>query len=612
MLKAIKASLAFMTPKERGKWYFLSGLRALLALLDLFGILAIGFVVTSTAIFLTSGSDPNRVVEFAGFQIPAVTAQTLPWVSAGVLILFLAKALFSVLLTKRAAFFVATVEARSARTIAEIGFGGDLGDARKRSREEMMYAIQAGSPHAFNVLLNAVNSLFSEAVLFVLICVGFLFVDPWATLAAVLYFGLIAFVMQYFVGSLMKKAGQIAADGTLAANTAISDLISVFRELLVLGKRGNYIDGIYRARAEAANSAANQYYLSGMPRYIIEAALLVGVALFVLAQALGGDIVKSASTIGVFLSGGFRLTAALLPLQNALLTINSVLPSARTAHEILALDKGRDRTVQLKNTPKAETPQSHERFKSNSPIGIVLREVSFSYPDADHAALKNASFEVEPGTQVALMGPSGAGKSTIADLLCAVLTPTSGTVVRSDSTNGADGVEALGRVSYVPQRPGLVSGTILENVALAESKEEANRDQAIEALKLANLSDLISELPDGLDTPLGKLQDGLSGGQMQRLGLARALYSKPGLLIIDEATSALDAESEAEIQKALDAMRGKVTVVLIAHRLNTIQHADKVILVENGSVKDSGTFKELVARNPSVERVVDLMRVEKD
>jgi ATP-binding cassette subfamily C protein len=157
----------------------------------------------------------------------------------------------------------------------------------------------------------------------------------------------------------------------------------------------------------------------------------------------------------------------------------------------------------------------------------------------------------------------------------------------------------------------LVSGTILDNVALAVSDEEVSREQALEALQLANLTELVAELPEGLDASLGKLQDGLSGGQMQRLGLARALYTKPGLLVMDEATSALDAESEAEIQKALHAMRGKVTVVLIAHRLNTIQHADQVILVEDGQVKDSGTFKQLVARNPSVERVVDLMRVEK-
>jgi ATP-binding cassette subfamily C protein len=611
MLKAIKASLAFMTPKERSKWYFLTGLRAFLSLLDLVGIFAIGFVVTSTAIFLTSGSDPDRVVEFAGLQIPAVNAQTLPWVSAGVLLLFLAKALFSVILTKRAAYFVANVEARSARTIAEIAFGGDLGDARKRSREEMMFAIQGGSPSAFNTLLNGVNSFATEAMLFLLICIGFLFVDPWATLAAVLYFGLIAFVMQYFVGSLMTRAGQIAAAGSIAANTAISDLLSVFRELLVSGRRDKYIDAIYRARVAAANSAANQHYLSGMPRYIIEAALLVGVALFVLGQALAGDIVKSASTIGVFLAGGFRLTAALLPLQNSLLTINAAIPTARTAHEILQLAK-REAPANPAKTESMTVTTAVSKTGPNSPIGVELRNVSFSYPDSDHPALRNASFVIEPGTQVALMGPSGAGKSTIADLLCAVLIPTDGSITRTGETQDSDVAERLGRVSYVPQRPGLVSGTILDNVALAVNEAEVSREQALEALQLANLADLVSNLPDGLDMSLGKLQDGLSGGQMQRLGLARALYSNPGLLIMDEATSALDAESEAEIQKALDSMRGKVTVVLIAHRLNTIQHADKVILVEGGKVKDSGTFKELIARNPSVERVVDLMRVDKD
>ena len=600
-----------MSPKERSKWYFLTGLRALLSLLDLAGILAIGFVVTSTAIFLTSGSDPNRVVEFAGLEIPAVNAQTLPSVSAAVLVLFLSKALLSVILTKRAAFFVATIEARSAKAIAEIAFGGDLGDIRKRSREEIMYAIQGGSPAAFNSLLNAVNSLINEAMLFLVICVGFLFVDSWATLAAVLYFSLIVLVMQHFVGSLMTKAGQTAAESSVAANTAINDMLFVFRELLVLGKRDKYIDSIYRARLAAAESAANQHYLSGMPRYIIEAALLVGVGLFVLVQALAGDIVKSAATIGVFLSGGFRLTAALLPLQGALLTINSAIPSARTAHEILEVAKAKQ-LDDSKKLSSAAGSRLQEIASFNSPIGLELRNVSFSYPDADQPALRNVSFKVVAGSQVALMGPSGAGKSTIADLLCRVLLPDSGDIIRTQTPAEIGSTQGLGGVSYVPQRPGLVSGTILDNVALAESDKLVDRNRALEALQLANLADLVAGMPEGLDTSLGKLQDGLSGGQMQRLGLARALYTKPGLLVMDEATSALDAESEAEIQAALDSMRGKVTVVLIAHRLNTIQHADRVVLVEDGRVKDSGTFKELIARNPSVERVVDLMRVEKD
>lgn len=600
-----------MTTRERSRWYFLTGLRALLSLLDLAGILAIGFIVTSTAIFLTSGSDPNRVLEFAGFQIPAVTAQTLPWVSSAVLILFLLKALFSLALTKKAAFFVATVEARAAKTIAEISFGGDLGEARKRSREETMYAIQVGSPSAFNTLLNAANAFVTEAMLFVLICIGFLFVDPWATLAAIIYFGLIALVMQHFVGSLMTRAGATAAEGAVKANTAISDLLSVFRELLVLGRRDKYINGIYEARVSAADSAATQHYLSGMPRYIIEAALLVGVALFVSAQALAGDIVKSAATIGVFLSGGFRLTAAMLPLQNALLTINGSLAPAKTAHDILSTALNSAHVYAELADGDAESLHLKRELELTSPIGVRLENVSFSYPDANHPALTNATLEIEPGAQVALMGPSGAGKSTIADLLCSVLTPSTGSITRLDKVGVASSLGRQGRVSYVPQQPGLVSGTILQNIALAQDPAKVDRDRALDALRSAHLADLIQELPKGLDTPLGKLQEGLSGGQMQRLGLARALYTQPGLLVMDEATSALDAESEAEIQKALNEMRGKVTVVLIAHRLNTIQHADKVILIVDGQIKDSGTFKEIVSRNPSVERTVDLMRIDK-
>jgi ATP-binding cassette subfamily C protein len=604
MLLAVKASLSFMNRKQRFRWFFLVGLRSLLSILDLIGIMAIGFVVTSTAIFFTAGSDPNRVVEFAGFSIPAVNNQSLPWVGVGVLVLFLAKAVLSVILTKRAAFFVAKVEAKAARTIAEISFCGDLANTRKRSREETMYAIQVGSPSAFNGLLNAANAFITEAMLFVIICLGFVLIDPVATLAAIAYFGLIAFVIQFFVGSLMSRAGEITAKGSVQANTAISDLLSVFRELLVLGKREKYIEDIYRARVAAADSQATTYYLSGMPRYVIEAALIVGVALFVMMQALSGDVVKSAATIGVFLSGGFRLTASLLPLQNALLNMKSLIPSASTAHIILG---NYDRELAAPLTPE----DLEDKAENSGPIGVEFRNVSFSYPDASQPAVNEVSFTVEPGEQVALMGPSGAGKSTIADLLCLVLTPISGSISRINPRETSQiPNDILGRVSYVPQKPGLVSGTIAQNVALAVDNERVDRRAVEEAMRLAHLSELLSELPEGIDTPLGKLQDGLSGGQMQRLGLARALYSKPGLLVMDEATSALDAESEAEIQKALYEMRGRVTVVLIAHRLNTIQYADKVLLIEEGRLKDSGTFRELVSRNPGVEKQVNLMKVQ--
>jgi ATP-binding cassette subfamily C protein len=596
-----------MSPNQRIRFAALVASRALLGLLDLLGIAAVGFLTASTASGLTTEGRQSESVNIAGISISRIDSESLPLFVLVVLLLFLSKAFFSVLLTKSVALFVATIEAKASRKIAEISFGGDLGDVRVRSREEMMYSIQSGSTSAFNTILNSTNTLITEASLFIILLVGFFFVDAAATLGAILYFGLVVFMIQFFIGSLMTKAGDISAEKTVQATVAISDLFSVFRELLVLGKRDKYIDKIYEFRSASATSTAKLHYLGGMPRYIIEASLLVGLSLFILSQALSGDIVRSAGTIGVFLAGGFRLTAALLPLQHSMLAIKSAIPSAKTAYDILEL-RGR-----------GDTGFPHQNYgvtkhaNSRGPIGVEFKDVYFTYPGAQFPALQNFSLRIEPGSQVALMGSSGAGKSTIADLMTRVLSPTSGEVVthfleRTSSKNSPHEIQS-GRVSYVPQRPGLVSGTILQNVALAMEEGEVDRSAVVEALELAHLGELILSLPEGVDTQLGKLQDSLSGGQMQRLGLARALFFNPGLLVMDEATSALDAESEAEIQKALIGMRGRVTVVLIAHRLNTIQHADKVALIEDGTLVDTGSFREIRSRNPSVERIISLMNV---
>ena len=598
-----------MTQKERSTWYFLTILRSLLSLLDLAAVLAMGFVVTSTALFLTQGSDPERVVEFAGLSLPTVNAQTLPTFGILILALFLSKALFALLLTRSTALFLARVEARAAKRIAEIVFGGTLSNARRRSREEMLFAVQSGSPAAFNNLLNAAATTVTEISLFVVICLGFLLVDPLSTVAAISYFVLIALTIQFFLGTLMKRAGAKLAASSVAANAALSDLTSVFRELSVLGKRQRYIEKIYQARLQAAGSGAAQYYLSGIPRYIVEAALLIGIALFVVVQYLTTDLIAAAGTVSVFVFGGFRLTAAILPLQASILSVSGILPIANTALGILAVNPGETRRSDV---GRGETEDGQQwSSKDNSGVEVELSDVVFAFEDSLQPVLRGINLRIPAGAQAALMGPSGAGKSTLADIVCAVLEPSRGQVL-IDGANAFSGDSKLPSISYVPQKPGLVSGTIADNVALGISREDVNIEQVRSALSQAHLLDVIDNLPEGINSPLGKLLDGLSGGQVQRLGLARALYSNPGLLVMDEATSALDAESEAEIQKALDGLRGKVTVVLIAHRVNTIQNADIVFLMDEGKLVDQGTFQELLRRNPSVERVVELLRVKTD
>jgi len=602
VLKSIKLSVSFLTRTEKLVWFSLVALRSILAFFDIAAIAAVGYLATSIGAIASGGVSPK--VEFAGITLPSVTNQTVPILAAIIIGLFVSKSLLNIALTGWATFFVAKIESKAAKRISEIRFNGNLSEARKYSLEEMMYAVTTGTSSAFNTLLNSVNNIFSDGVLFLsLIVAGFLFVDSSATLVGLLYFGLVALAIQYLIGPVTLRAQVENYHSSIKLTTSISNLLAVFRELTVSGKKGKYVADIHSAKTIATNSAAKSAFLATLPRHIIEAALIVGIALFFLAQVSSGDLASSVGKIGVFLAGAFRLTTALLPLQASFLGIKAALPSAKIAHDILM---GLPELVEreTKNLNNSE-PLSHVE----QPIGAVFENVTFSYPDSSSPALVNVNFTIEPGSQTALMGPSGAGKSTIADMLCLLISPTSGSVFQVTNSSNLE-PSVGGRVSYVPQKPGMISGTILENVALGVEPENVDRAEVISALQAAHLGILIQELPEGIDTSLGKLKDSLSGGQMQRLGLARAIYSKPNLLVMDEATSALDAESESEIQKTLEEMRGRVTVVVIAHRLNTIQHADKVILLEDGKVSDSGTFKELIARNPSVEKVVDLMRID--
>jgi ABC-type multidrug transport system fused ATPase/permease subunit len=601
-LKTIVQALRFMTKRERTNYYLFLSLRSFVAVFDLIGILAIGFLATSIALFVSLGSDLSRVIEFGGVRIPAVTAQSLPLISALILALFVLKAIFSVFLTRQLAYFLAGVEARAARLVADIAFGDGLEEARRFSRDEVSFAVQAGSPAAFNTVLNSTGAIAAEGLLFLFVISSFIFFDPLSALGALVYFGLVAAIIQLSIGTKMQTVSIRVTEGSIAGNQAILDLSEVLREATVLGKKSYFLDKIFEARTKTASSLASQHTLSGMPRYIVETSLIVAVAVFVLLQSASGDIVSAAANVGIFLSGGLRLTASLLPLQGAILSIKQAIPIAEKA---LSLLQAGDRcSANEKQKFRSRYPNYFE------PAGVVMTGVSFRFPDAAENTINGISLEIKPGEQVAFIGPSGAGKSTIADLIMGLLKPNEGKVLVSDSEPSQIILESPGRLAYVPQQPGIVLGTIIENIALGVPAGEEDLPAVMEAVEFAHLGNVIDNLPAGIETNVGKRRDELSGGQLQRIGLARALFPRPGLLIMDEATSALDAESENEINRALDEMRGKVTVILIAHRLNTVQRSDRVFLLEAGKVTASGAFPELLRDNETVQNLVELMAIE--
>jgi ATP-binding cassette subfamily C protein len=208
------------------------------------------------------------------------------------------------------------------------------------------------------------------------------------------------------------------------------------------------------------------------------------------------------------------------------------------------------------------------------------------------------------------MGPSGGGKSSLIDIILSLHPPTSGEVLIGGQPSALYQRTHPDLVSYVPQNPGLVSGSIRDNVALGIPGDKVEDDRVWRALEEAQLAEVVRAMPNGINSDLGKNTDSLSGGQMQRLGIARALYVKARLLILDEATSALDAETESEVSRIILELRGRTTVVVVAHRLSTIRKADRIYVLDKGKQVASGTFNELRNSSDLVKRYVRLMALD--
>ncbi len=598
----MRLTLSFLSVRERVAYVALVAARALTGLLDVVGILLIG-VVASVGATQLSGGTPLKVL---GFQLPVVTGSTLVLLVVGVLLVFLVKALLAVFFSYLLTQFIARLEVRNATDVVEFLLRSNLDNVKRYSKAEVQFAVTGSMVYTFTGILNNIAIFFSEGFLLVVVSSTFFVVNPVAAAAALLYFALIIVVIQLVIGRRARRAGVDAVEGTVDTTNALSDTLDTFREISVIGKQQHFIDRIHDSRARVASSGAVLTFLAGMPRYVVETALMLGVVAFVAVLFLTGQLASGFITVGVFLTGGVRIMASLLPLQNAVLTIRQNVEQARLGQDLIiqARTAGRERSAAATDRP----PRAADRATGlELGLPIEISKVHYRYPGDGHDTLKDISMSVSGGQHVAIIGPSGAGKTTLVDLILGLIEPDSGRVE-------VDGVAPLeirtgapGAISYVPQKPGIVSGTILENIALGVEPDRIDRIRARDAIEAAFLGDFIDGLPEGLDTSVGKQVDALSGGQIQRLGLARALYTRPRLLILDEATSGLDAGSEAFVSDSLRALYGAVTIIVIAHRLSTIQHADTVYVVDGGEVVASGDFATMRATVPMVAEYVKLM-----
>ncbi|MDF2573676.1 MAG: double ATPase transporter [Agromyces sp.] len=603
MIAAVRSSFRFMTVRERVTYLALLIARTLSGLLDVLGVFLIGLIASlgTTVIADDSGStaEPIRV---GSIELPPIGLDDVPMLAAIVLVVFVGKSVLAVLLSRKLAFFVASIEARNALIIAEHLMYGSLDDIRRHSKAEFQFAVVGSTTAAFGGLLNTFAIIVSESFLLILISVSFLVVDPIAAIFALVYFAAIGVLIQSFMGRSLKRAGEAVAQGTVDTTNIISDSMDTFREVSVMAKQPFFLRKLSDARNQVAGSGATAAFMSGLPRYIIETALIVGVVALVAQQFITNGLGEGIVVIGVFLTGGMRIMASLLPLQNSVALVRLYTGQATLAHSLLS-EYHASRTIPV----PISDPSGEQASALPGGLSVSIAGASFAYPGDTRRALDDVSVEAASGRFVAIIGPSGSGKTTLVDLLLGLLAPDSGDVRIGDRSPHDLRVASPGVVSYVPQRPGMVAGTIAENIALGVDSEHIDRERLQEVIDAAFLADFIESLPEGADTSVGKQSNSLSGGQIQRIGLARALYTRPRLLIMDEATSALDAGSEAFISESLARLHGEVTVIVIAHRLSTVQHADHVYLMDNGRVVAQGTFKHLMRNNPMVAEYVRLM-----
>jgi ABC-type multidrug transport system fused ATPase/permease subunit len=370
---------------------------------------------------------------------------------------------------------------------------------------------------------------------------------------------------------------------------AVTQVLSGIKDVKLSSRAEFFLQGFAESyavtsRTHARLNAWQQVVPAGLP--LLGQFVLIAVALFLISSGQSRGAVAGAMALLILVSS--RVVPAISQLSTAAGLLATTAPALDAIHELRrSLDEERRRVAR-----PATEPWNAEWRR------LILRDVGYRYPAGTLDALRGISLELEWGKAYGVAGPSGAGKSTLVDLLLGLLDPSSGEMLVDGRALGVIGRAAWQAcIGYVPQAPYIADDSLRANVAFGVARKQVDDAWVLECLQRANLRELLEELPQGLDTPLGDRGARLSGGQRQRIAIARALYNRPRLLVLDEATSALDRISEQAIQVAIDALRGNLTSVTIAHRQSTIRACDVIFLLERGQLAGQGRYDQLLSQS---------------
>lgn len=440
---------------------------------------------------------------------------------------------------------------------------------------EVIRVIQTDVKDAF-LALTALLTIFTESVVTAALIITLLIIDPVITVGIAAILALAVFVIMHVIKPILERAGRNNQKSAAGINKWMMQSIQGIKEVKVMQKE-DYFEKEFSSNGQTfVNTTRLSNILYQFPRFFIEAVSMAAIFIMMAIMiGMGTNLVSLIPTLSALAMAAVRL----LPAVNR---ISSNLGDLAFREPMI------DKMIENLNAMQIAEQENNDEKDRIAPLQkqFGLSHIYYHYPSADEDSyvLEDASMIVHKGESIGIMGPSGAGKTTAIDVLLGLLRPQKGVVTIDGTDITLDRKDWLGQIGYIPQSIFMLDGDILENVAFGQDDADIDEQQVWQALEEASLEEFVKSLPEGLHTQLGERGIRLSGGQRQRIGIARALYTDPSILIFDEATSALDNETEKAIMESVNHLHGHKTMVIIAHRLTTIEDCDHVYEVNDKKI----------------------------
>ncbi len=555
--------------------------------LDLFGLSLIGayigFLLNPE---LLTESFISETLTNQGF--PLNIEELIVFIGLSLVAVFFIKFLFGLFVTATISrFSLNSMVFIRLRTVEAINSMPYL-DFISKNSSEFIQAINMHVGEIQNVLRESLT-LSSNLIVSTAILIFLLITSPYAVLLLIVSLSVVWFGHRRFLSSKLEYFGELSVKGGVGVTKAFQESLYGMKDLKILNTGDLFSNRIIHNSQIVANNQFKKELINAFPRYILEFFLIFFlVSLILLSSLIGGSLKDTLPLITIFAAASVRL----MPLVGALLLSIGEVSFKKNAvdyvNNLLREYEQKDfRTASQLQQVTVETP-----FEQ-----LAVCNVSFKYPSREEPTLKDINLTVQEGEAIGIIGPSGSGKSTLIDLLLGFLKPEKGEINVNEYSIYSNLTGWRNQVAFMPQQVYLIDDTILNNVALGIKDEEIDHARITASLKAAQLQEYVEDLPDGYNTLVGERGLQMSGGQRQRVALARAFYFGRDILILDEATSSLDNKTEKEIIKNIKSLKGKKTLIVIAHRLTTLVNCDRIYEIDNGKIINEGSYEEVILKN---------------